>query len=604
MLAAKLTTLLNNYLTANQIKQIHACIIINGLPNLESLVIRQTLLSASNYSRRIAQYIHNILYHLRHPDPLPWGCTIRHFSQQGQFKVALHLYVQMQRQGLCPSTFAVSSALRAYARTTYKMGGLLIHAQSYKYGFSSCVYVQTALVDLYSKLGDMNTAQKVFDELLEKNVVSWNSILSGHLKSGNLLEARKVFDQIPRKDVISWNSMISGYAKTGHMDRAYVLFQQMPEKNYSSWNALISGFVDCGNIESAQRFFDAMPRRNSVSWLTMIAGYSKCGDVDSASKLFDQIAKKDLLTFNAMISCFAQNSQPKKALQLFSKMVKAYANIQPDQMTLVSVVSACSQLGDWRFVSWIESYINDLGTDIDDRLLTALLDLYAKCGSVDKAYELFHGLNKKDVVAYSAMISGCGMNGKVADAINLFEMMVDAQIHPNLATFAGILTACNHAGLVEEGYRFFSSMKEHDLVPSIDHYAIMVDLLGRAGRLQEAYELIKTQHCFDLEPNATAYYSLLANIYSSVGRWDDVRRLRNLWKEKKLSKLSGKLVESEFGEIAAQHCFDLEPNATAYYSLLANIYSSVGRWDDVRLRKLWKEKKRSKLSGYSWIEST
>ncbi|KAJ6695586.1 hypothetical protein OIU74_014657 [Salix koriyanagi] len=445
MLAAKLRTILNIHLTANQAKQTHACIIINGLNSLKPLLVRQILLSTRNSSRRISQYVHNILYHLPHPDSFSWGWAIRYFSQQGQFKEALYLYVQMQRQGLCPSTFAVSSALRAYARTTHKMGGMSIHAESYKYGFSNCVYVQTALVDLYSKLGDMNIAQKVFDELAEKNVVSWNSILSGHLKSGNLMEAQR-----------------------------------------------------------------------------------------------------------------------------------AYANIQPDQMTLASVVSACSQLGDMRFASWIESYVNDLGTDIDDQLVTALLDLYAKCGSVDKACELFHGLNKKDVVAYSAMISGCGINGKVGDAIKLFVMMVDAQIRPNLATFTGLLTACNHAGLVEEGYQFVSSMKDHGLVPSIDHYAIMVDLLGRAGRLQDAYELIKSM---PMQPHSGVWGALLlaCSVHNNV----------------------------ELGEIAAEHCFALETNATAYYSLLANIYSSAGRWDDVRrLRKLWKENKLVKLSGCSWTEST
>jgi pentatricopeptide repeat protein len=174
------------------------------------------------------------------------------------------------------------------------------------------------------------------------------------------------------------------------------------------------------------------------------------------------------------------------------------------------------------------------------------------------------------------MISGCGINGKVADAIKLFDMMVDAQIHPNLATFTGLLTACNHAGLVKEGYRFFSSMKDHGLVPSTDHYAIMVDLLGRAGRLQDAYELIKSM---PMQPHSGVWGALLlaCNVHNNV----------------------------ELGEIAAQHCFNLETNATAYYSLLANIYSSAGRWDDVgRLRKLWKEKKLAKLSGCSWTEST
>ncbi|KAF3948593.1 hypothetical protein CMV_025427 [Castanea mollissima] len=315
----------------------------------------------------------------------------------------------MHRLGLCPTTFAVSSALRACARIEYRIGGVLVHGQVHKYGHRSCVYVQTALVDFYSKLCDMVTAQKVFDEMLVKNVVSWNSILSGCLKSGNLAEAQRVFDEIPRKDVISWNSMVLGYARAGNLDRACSFFQQIPEKNTASWNSMISGYVDCGEIESARSIFDAMPQRNNVSWITMIAGYSKCGDVESAQKLFDQMDEKDLLSFNAMISCYAQNSQPKEAIELFNQMLEPNVNVQPDGLTLASLTSACSQLGDFKFGPFVESYMNKFGIELDDHLATALVDLYAKCGSIDKAYELFHGLRKRDLIAYSAMILGCGI---------------------------------------------------------------------------------------------------------------------------------------------------------------------------------------------------
>ncbi|XVF10746.1 hypothetical protein REPUB_Repub07fG0209300 [Reevesia pubescens] len=186
--------------------------------------------------------------------------------------------------------------------------------------------------------------------------------------------------------------------------------------------------------------------------------------------------EKDHLAFNAMISCYAQNSQPKEALELFDEMLKAGVTIQPDGITMASVISACSQLGELRFGSWIESYINKLGIQMDDHMATALIDLYAKCGNIDRAYNLFHGLRKKDVVAYSAMISGCAINGKAVDAITLFQKMVDAQIQPNLATFTGLLTAYNHAGLVEEGYQCFNSMNKYEVVPSIDLYAIMNQL--------------------------------------------------------------------------------------------------------------------------------
>ncbi|CAN1748002.1 Pentatricopeptide repeat-containing protein At4g22760 [Linum perenne] len=486
--------------------------IISRLHYLEPLLIRQILSSVSSYSTILAQYVQGILRSSRNPDAFSWSCTIRYFSQEGQFKDAFCLYVELLRVGLCPSTFALSSTLRACGRISYATAGRSIHAQAYKYGFGGCVYVQTALVDLYSKLGDMDTAQKAFDDTIDKNVVSWNSILSGYLKSGNLDEAKRVFDQIPEKDVVSWNSMLSGYAKAGSMDQASTMFQQMPEKNYASWNAMISGLVDCGEVETARSYFDKMPNRY----------------------------------------------------------------IQPDKITLVSVISACSQLGDMTFGSWIESYIRNAGIDRDDQLNTALIDLYAKCGNIQKADELFNSLNKKDMVAYSAMISGFGMNGKINEAIKLFEAMEEAQIPPNLATYTGLLSAYCHAGMVEEGYKCFHVMKDHDLAPSVDHYAIMVDLLGRAGRVEEAYEMIKSM---PMQPHAGVWGALLlaCKVHNNV----------------------------EYGEIAAKHCFELEPNTTAYYSLLASIYASAGKWADVRsLRKSVNEKQLGSLPGTSWMEST
>ncbi|KAK9276307.1 hypothetical protein L1049_005838 [Liquidambar formosana] len=577
MLVSKLTTLLSNKLAFNQAQQIHAHILINNLHHLEPLLVRQILVSACNYSRTISQYVQQILHHSRNPDDtFSWACTIRFLSQHAQFKEALALYVRMHSLGLCPSTFAVSSALKACARIVYRIGGVSIHAQVFKYGFCSGVYVETALVDLYSKLGDMVNARKVFDEMGERNVVSWNSILSGYLKSGDLVVAKRVFDEIPRKDVISWNSMVSGYASAGDMEMACCLFQQMPERNSASWNAMIGGYVDSGRIELARSYFDAMPQRNNVSWITMISGYSKCGDVESAHKLFDQMDYKDLLSFNAIIACYAQNSRPKEALHLFNKMLESYVNIEPDKMTLASVISACSQLGDLRFGSWIESYMNELKIEMDDHLATALIDLYVKCGSIDKAYELFRCLKRKDLVAYTAMILGCGINGRAVDAIKLFEEMLDAQICPNLVTFTGLLTAYNHAGLVEEGYQCFNSMKERGFMPSADHYGIMVDLLGRAGRLEEAHELIKSM---PMQPHAGVWGALLlaCNLHNNV----------------------------ELGEIAAHHCFEVEPDTTGYCSLLANIYASVERWDDAkRLRKATKEMGLSKIPGCSWMESS
>ncbi|KAI3410230.1 uncharacterized protein J3R85_018925 [Psidium guajava] len=576
MIVSELKLLLTKRLTLKQAQQTHATILVHKFHHLKPLLVAQLLIYSPTCSFELLRYVKSLLCHAQSPDSFSWGCLIRFLSQHGQFREACSAYGEMQKLGLCPSTFAVSSALRACARIEDIVGGRLVHAQVNKYGFSGCVYVQTALVGLYSRLGEMQTAQKVFDEMPKRNVVSWNSILFGYLRLGNLDMARNHFSEIPEKDVISWNSMISGYAKAGDMTRAGVLFQQMPERNSASWNAMLSGYVDCGNIELARELFDAMPQRSEVSWIAMIGGYSKCGDVKSARLLFDQLGEKNLLVYNAMIACYAQNGRPTEALQLFNGMIKHGAKIVPDKITFSSIISACSQLGDLKFGSWIELQMEKLGIETDDHLATALIDLYAKCGSICKADELFNSLKKKDLVAYSAMILGYAVNGKAVDAIKLFEEMVDARICPNSVTFTGLLTAYSHTGLVEEGYRSFNSMKNYGLVPAADHYGIMVDLLGRAGHLEDACNLIKTM---PMQPHAGVWGALL------------------------LACRSHNNVET--GEIAARHCCKLEPDRAGYRSLLSNIYASVGRWTDAKqIREVVEEKASAKIPGYSWLEST
>ncbi|KAH9606172.1 hypothetical protein KSS87_015660 [Heliosperma pusillum] len=569
MLIPQINFALKRCLTVNQAKQIHAQIVVNYLNEVEIDFLRQFVESRPNLTPSVVCYVRNVLLNLKYTDCSIWSCVIRSFASHGMFKDTLALYIQMQRLGFSPTTYAISSTLKSCARLPCKVGGLSIHAQVHKYDNLQSVFVQTAVMDFYAKLGDMKAARMLFDEMGEKNVVSWNSLLSGYLKSRDLAMAKQLFDEMPLRDIVSWNSMISGYARSGDMEKAQLLFEEMPDKNKASWNAMISGYVECGKMAMARRFFESMPQRNNISCITVISGYAKCGDVNSARDVFYRMLDKDVLVFNAMIACYAQNSQPKEAINLFNEMLTANMISQPDKMTLACVISACSQLGDLDSSSWMESYIRRSGIEVDDHLATALVDLYAKCGNIDKAYQWFHSLGKRDLVAYTAMISGCGINGKPHDAIKLFEEMITVGISPNLVTFTGVLTAYNYAGLVEEGYLCFSLMGKLGLMPSADHYGIMVDLLGRTGRLDEAYELIKSM---PIPPHSGVWGALLLAC-----------RLHN---------------NVELGEIAAKHCFDLGADTTGYSALLANIYATNDKWNDVNhVRSV----ESGKVPGFSWV---
>jgi len=206
---------------------------------------------------------------------------------------------------------------------------------------------------------------------------------------------------------------------------------------------------------------------------------------------------------------------------------------------------------------------------------TALVDMYAKCGSITDARNVFDIMSKRDVVSWNAMIAGYAMHGCGKEAIEIFEQMEHSTSKPNNATFVGVLSACCHAGLVDEGWKYFDYMsKLYSITPVLDHYCCMADLLGRAGYLDEAYDFINRM---PVKPDATVWSSLLAacRIHSNA----------------------------ELGEQVAECLFELDPTDAATYVLMSNIYAAAGRWDDIKkIRALMKERKVEKKPGSSWIE--
>nr|BAK03698.1 predicted protein [Hordeum vulgare subsp. vulgare] len=515
----------------------------------------------------------------------PWTLAIRAAADQGRPRRAIALYLSSFRSGAAhrPCPFALAAVLKSVSRLpvhTVATAAASFHAHLLRLGLLAHPYPHAALAHLYSR--DPVAARSLLDETPPARgraphslLVSRNSLLASLLRSGDLPAARALFDQMPVRDVVSWNSMVAGLAKAGRLDRAIELFDQMPERNAASWNAVICGLIAHGHLTRAREMFEQMPVRSNISWITMISGYAKAGDVQAAAGLFERMENKnDLYAWNAMIACYAQNGCAREAIGVFNRMLKPHVCVLPNEKTFSSVTSACSQLGNLRFGLWVQSFMVSLGIELDDHLRTALVDLYTKSGQIDRAFDLFKGLSKRDVVSYSAMIVGCGMNGKLNEAIGLFNEMSDANILPNAVSFVGLLSAYNHAGLVEEARACFTSMSsKYKIRPSMEHYTIMVDLLGRSGKLDEAFQLIMQM---PMQPRASVWGALLLSC-----------RLHN---------------NVELGEVIASKCFEQAPGESGYYILLGNIYASANKWDKVRrLRKTMKERCLSKMPGSSWV---
>ncbi|GAB2302454.1 hypothetical protein Dimus_036464 [Dionaea muscipula] len=440
------------------------------------------------------------------------------------------------------------------------------------------VVTWTAMVTGYSRMKDSESARRYFDDMPEKTVVSWNAMLSGYAQNGLEEKALRLFDEMLsvgfQPDETTWVTVISSCSSRGDPFFAEALVGTINERkihlNPFVQTALLDMYAKCGKLDAAKRIFDELGvDRNSVTWNAMISAYMRMGDLISARELFNSMPAKNVVSWNSMIAGYAQNGQSPLAIELFKEMVET-SDCKPDEVTLVSILSACGHLGALEFGIWIANLVSDAKIQLTISGHNALIFMYSKCGSMEDAKRIFQEMPVRDVVSYNTLITGLAAHGCGEETIGLLLEMEEEGIHPDTLTYIGILTACSHAGLLEEGRRVFLSIDS----PSVDHYACMVDLLGRVGKLDEAVNLAASM---PMEPHAGVYGSLLnsSRMHRSV----------------------------EIGALAAEKLFELEPHNSGNYILMSNIYATAGRWEDVeRVRHVMRKKGVAKATGWSWVE--
>lgn len=342
-------------------------------------------------------------------------------------------------------------------------------------------------------------------------------------------------------------------------------------------NALINAYSECGGLEDARKVFDGMPNRDVVSWNSMIVGCLRNGEVDSALELFKGMEeRRNIITWNSVITGLAQGGRAKEALDVFHEMQNSENVVRPDKITVASALSACASLGAIDHGKWVHSYLERSGIECDMVIGTALVDMYGKCGCVNRALEVFNGMRGKDFLAWTAMISVLALNGYGEEAFEVFEEMVAAGVRPNAVTFVGLLSACAHSGLVQKGRRCFNSMKrDYQIEPQVEHYACMIDILGRAGLFTEAQDVINSM---PMRPDAFVWGALLG-----------------------ACQLHGNV---RLGEKVAMFLIELEPQNHAYYIILCDLYTKAGRFDDQkRIRSMMKGVNvRKTVPGSSMVE--
>ncbi|RYR43055.1 hypothetical protein Ahy_A08g039488 [Arachis hypogaea] len=583
--------------------------------------------------------VKRVFYEMGHQNVLSWTSLLAGYSQN----------CQMQCEGYWPNQYTISTMIAALANEGEISTGIQVHAMVIKHGFETVTHVCNSLINMYSKSRMFNDAKAIFDDLENKDSVSWNSIIGGHVTNGHDSEALETFNQMQLagakptcltfatviklcasirklglvrmlhcrvlksgffahqnvttalmvalskckemddafsifslnqgvRDVVSWTAMVTGYLQNDRVDRAIDLFSRMRKEgvkpNHFTYSAILTvqhiAFVSQIHAEVIKTNYE----NSSSVGTALLDAFVKMGSTNDARKVFDRIEAKDIIAWSAILVGYTQTGETADAVKIFLQLTRE--GIKPNEYTFSSIINACAapmasvEQGKQFHACAIKMRLNNALC-----VSSALVTMYAKRGNIESAHEVFKRQQERDLVSWNSMISGYAQHGQANKALEVFIKMQKQNMEMDVVTFVGVISACAHAGLVDKGEKYFNIMiNDHHISPTVEHYSCMIDLYSRAGRLEKAIDIINGM---PFTPGATIWRTLLAA----------ARVHRNI----------------ELGKLAAENLVSLQPQHSAAYVLLSNMYAEAGNWrEKANVRRLMDRRKVKKEPGYSWIE--
>ncbi|CAJ2658646.1 unnamed protein product [Trifolium pratense] len=494
----KLTLVLKSCKKTSEIRQIHCYMIKTSLTNVPFTLSK--LLAASvldmDYASTIFSYIQN-------PNLFMFNTMLRGYSISNFSNKALPIFNEVRNSGIELDQFSFVTVLKACGRSLEVGFGSGVHGIAMKSGNRLFVDVNNTLLQFYCVCRRIEDAHKVFDEFPERN------------------------------DLVSWNILMGGCVLVSHYSLVFELFLKMCccgiKASVATMLSLLSAAGDIGNFVLGKSLHGYCIKIGFIYNLNVVTAlidmYAKTGRIYLARKVFDGVVEKDVVLWNCLIRIYARNCLVEDAVALLQKM--RHERVKPNSSTLVGLLSVYPASGSMQGIQYVTSLIEEEKLELDVVLGTALVDVYAKCGFLDDAMDIFERMEYKDVKSWTAVISSHGIHGQPVNAIRLFNRMEKEGFRPNEVTFLAILTACSHGGLVIEGMEIFKRMvQEHGFSPRVEHYGCLIDLLGRAGMLREAFELIKS---LPIKGDATSWRTLLSacRVHGDVKLGECVRDVLN-----------------------------------------------------------------------------
>ncbi|XP_004141540.1 pentatricopeptide repeat-containing protein At1g71490 isoform X1 [Cucumis sativus] len=564
-------------------KQLHGHIISSGLVEDSFLVSKLVMFYSS---LEFLPEAHTLVETSNLFRPCSWNILITSYVKHKLYEAAILAYKQMVSKGVRPDNFTFPSILKACGETQNLKFGLEVHKSINSWSTPWSLFVHNALISMYGRCGEVDTARNLFDNMLERDAVSWNSMISCYSSRGMWREAFELFESMQSKcleiNVVTWNIIAGGCLRVGNFTQALKLLSQM--RNFGIHLddvAMIIGLGACSHIGAIRlgkeihgftiRHYHHMLSTVQNALVTM---YARCKDIRHAYMLFRLNDDKSRITWNSMLSGLTHLGRVEEALCLFRELL--LFGVEPDYVTFASILPLCARVADLQHGREFHCYITK-HRDFRDHLLlwNALVDMYARAGKVSEAKRIFYSLSKKDEVTYTSLIAGYGMQGEGGKAVRLFEEMKRFQIKPDHITMIAVLSACSHSGLVNQAELLFAEMQSvHGLSPRLEHYACMADLFGRVGLLNKAKEIITRM---PYRPTS-AIWATLIGACCIHGNMD-------------------------IGEWAAEKLLEMRPEHSGYYVLIANMYAAAGSWSKLaEIRTLMRDSGVAKIPGCSWVD--
>uniref|UniRef100_A0ACD5UVE5 Uncharacterized protein n=1 Tax=Avena sativa TaxID=4498 RepID=A0ACD5UVE5_AVESA len=484
-----------------------------------------------------------------------WNTMITGYGQNGWVSEAMDLFIQiLGSKEVPPDVVTFLSAITAASQSQDGRLGQQLHCYLMKGMRSELpVILGNALVVMYSRCGNVQTAFELFDRLPEKDIVSWNTMVTAFVQNDFDLEGLLLVYQMQKSgfipDTVTLTAVLSAASNTGDL-----------QIGKQSHGYLIRHGIEDEGLESY-----------------LIDMYSKSGHIDIARKVFDAHGDdRDEVTWNAMIAGYTQSGQPEQAVLAFRAMIQA--GVEPTSVTLASVLPACDPVGGGVCAGkQIHSFALRHSLDTNVFVGTALVDMYSKCGEISAAEDVFGSMAEKSTVTYTTMISGLGQHGFGERALSLFYSMRDKGLKPDAVTFLAAMSACNYSGLVDEGLSLYRSMETFGLLATPQHHCCIVDLLAKGGRVDEAYDFLES---LGEDGNFIAIWGSLLASCKAQGKMELAA-----WATEKVLN-----IEKQYGH-------------AGYNVLLSQLFAAEGNWSSAdSLRKEMRLRRLTKKAGSSWIE--